>query len=248
MKTIKHTPKGGILSQFFKYIALKIFCYADLIGGDLVMACTKFIVEKNNFLSRDTEGYFHQYYTGYGRPDNPDFLNVLKNTFDNEPMERLVRARDEVVRILLCDIPEIIQNKEDKNWIMVCVPRAKALDTYSRTQLMFKEAVKIAANKIDGVIDGTEYIKRIKNTRTTHIKSPLVPNDGPYPYPGITGETCQIDKNKIKDKKIILVDDIYTKNVNIDEDCIQALYNCGANEVIFYSIGYTYKEGNIVFD
>ncbi|WP_143156829.1 amidophosphoribosyltransferase [Thermosyntropha lipolytica] len=204
------------------------------------MACTRFIIKRNDFLFRDTVAYFHQYYTGYGEPNNPNFLNTLKNTFNREPIEALIEARNKVIDILVSDIPEIIRGREDENWIMVCVPRAKALDTYNKqTQLMFQEAVSIAAQNIKGVIDGTGYIRRIKNTRTTHIRSPKIPNDGPDPYPGITIATCQINRDKIKGKKIILVDDVYTQNVNVDEDCIQALYDCGADEIIFYAIGYT---------
>lgn len=66
-----------------------------------------------------------------------------------------------------------------------------------------------------------------------------MPNSGSKPYPGITRETCYIDKEKIKNKTIILIDDIYTKTVNIDEDCIQALLDAGAKDVIFYAIART---------
>jgi len=34
-----------------------------------------------------------------------------------------------------------------------------------------------------------------------------------------------------------LVDDLYTKGVNIDEDAIQALLDKGAKNVVFYSVG-----------
>lgn len=46
-------------------------------------------------------------------------------------------------------------------------------------------------------------------------------------------------KNKIKDKNIILVDDIYTPNVNVAEDCIQTLFDLGAKDVILYVIAKT---------
>jgi hypothetical protein len=39
----------------------------------------------------------------------------------------------------------------------------------------------------------------------------------------------------------LLIDDLYTKSVNIDEDWIQALYEKGAKNVIFYSVGKTKK-------
>ena len=56
-----------------------------------------------------------------------------------------------------------------------------------------------------------------------------------------------IQKEKNIPEKILLIDDIYTKTVNVDEDCIQALYDAGAARVIFYAVAYTnrnaYKRG-----
>jgi predicted amidophosphoribosyltransferase len=43
----------------------------------------------------------------------------------------------------------------------------------------------------------------------------------------------------VRGEHIILVDDIYTPGVNIDEDAIQALYNCGAAHVTFYAVAKT---------
>lgn len=67
--------------------------------------------------------------------------------------------------------------------------------------------------------------------------------NGNLPYPGITKETCTIS-DKIKNKDILLIDDLYTAKVNIDEDAIQTLLDKGANSVIFYSLGKTIKEIN----
>jgi phosphoribosylpyrophosphate synthetase len=60
------------------------------------------------------------------------------------------------------------------------------------------------------------------------------------PYPGITSDTCYISERVIG-KNIILVDDLYTKTVNIDEDAIQALLDRGAESVTFYSLGKTFN-------
>lgn len=46
-------------------------------------------------------------------------------------------------------------------------------------------------------------------------------------------------ENNSSGTRILLIDDIYTKTVNIDEDAIQALLNKGARQVFFYAIGYT---------
>ena len=203
----------------------------------------RFSINKNNFLVKEITGYFHQYYTGYGQPDNPEFINVLKNTFNSKAHSNLISARNKVTDILVHDIPEIIKETSMSNCLCVGVPRAKALETYSVNQLMLRDAIRIAVNSIHGAIDGTGCIVRYKNTMTTHLsraaKEGRISNDGDEPYPGITVNTCRIDSNRIMGQNIILIDDIYTKHVNIDEDCIQALIDNGAHEIIFYALGYT---------
>jgi len=37
----------------------------------------------------------------------------------------------------------------------------------------------------------------------------------------------------------LLIDDLYTRTVNIDEDAIQALLDKGAHSVAFYAVGRT---------
>lgn len=200
----------------------------------------RFNINRNRYLEMEITGYFHQYYTGYRQQDNPDFLNTLKNTFNTESRRNLIDARENVINILMHDISEIIRENNMPNCMCVCIPRAKALETYANSQLMFKEAVSVAANNLHGVIDGTDCIRRVVNTLTTHLRNAAtIPNDGEEPYSGITVATCEIDTNRIMNQNIILIDDIYTRNVNIDEDCIQALLNNGARNVIFYSIGHT---------
>ena len=43
----------------------------------------------------------------------------------------------------------------------------------------------------------------------------------------------------VKGKDILLIDDVYTKSINIDEDAIQVLLDKGARSVLFYCIGKT---------
>ena len=44
-------------------------------------------------------------------------------------------------------------------------------------------------------------------------------------------------------KNIVLVDDIYTAGVGIDEDGVQALLDAGATSVIMYAFGCTASRG-----
>lgn len=216
----------------------------------------KFIIRKNEYLSKNITGYYNLHYTGFGEHDNPDFLNTLKNTYNSTSIYELRKARNEVIEIILGDIPAIMADNSLRSCTCICIPRSKALNTYTDNQLFFRDAVSIASSKLSGVIDGSDIIERHTNTFTTHFSKTKNPsrvaktglttaridgNDGSMPYPGITKNTCYIDKNSVKGKDIILIDDIYTLGTNIDEDGIQALLDSGANNVIFYAIAYTWR-------
>ena len=89
-----------------------------------------------------------------------------------------------------------------------------------------------------GFNDGTHDIIRHTDTKTTHRARWGYGGDGRMPYAGITSDTCTLS-DEIIGKDILLIDDLYTKTVNIDEDCLQALIDKGARSVYFYSIGKT---------
>lgn len=93
---------------------------------------------------------------------------------------------------------------------------------------------------VDGICDvfdnGTDYMIRHTDTKTNHLRN----STGVLPYVGITKDTCYISENVIG-KNILLIDDVYTKTTNVDEDAIQALLDKGAKNVWFYSIGKTYS-------
>jgi phosphoribosylpyrophosphate synthetase len=44
---------------------------------------------------------------------------------------------------------------------------------------------------------------------------------------------------EIAGKDILLVDDIYTPTCGIDEDAASALFEAGAQSVVFYAVGHT---------
>lgn len=39
----------------------------------------RFRLDSNGFLKQAVDGFFHTEYFGYRKPNNPDFLNELKN-------------------------------------------------------------------------------------------------------------------------------------------------------------------------
>lgn len=206
---------------------------------------------RNAYLSQPVTAYFNTFYTGYNQPNNPDFINVLKNTFNNTLKIKLIEAQKTVENILCKDIPHIMRHHNWNNCVLVSIPRAKAKETYFSDQLLFITAISNTADNIPNVIDGTNAIIRHTNTKTTHLRpdtgrvaksGSVYENDGLSPYSGITKDTCNIDKKYIQGKNVILIDDIYTKGVNIDEDCLQALLELNPKELLFYSIAYTRRE------
>lgn len=191
-----------------------------------------FIISKNEYLKQDIKAYYHTNYTKMGNPGNPDYLNDLKNTFDNFATEKLKNAIEQLYNVLKTDLSGF-----DKELTVCIIPRSKAENTYSSNQLLFKKVIQLLINELN-FEDGSSYILRHTDTKTTHLSRSDYAGSGSMPYPGITKDTCTVS-NAVNGKNILLIDDIYTNSVNIDEDAIQALYDNGAKSVIFYAVGKT---------
>lgn len=200
------------------------------------------IVANPPLLTREIRGFYHTDFGGVELPNNPNYLYKLKNDpHHNWSDFRIEEAQQQLLRVLLNDLPNVLTQVGIRPLTVCVIPRAKADNTYRPNQLLFKATVKNAVNQLgNDFIDGTNYIIRHTNTRTTHLRNPVegFVNDGRLPYVGITRETCNIS-NHVNSKDILLIDDIYTRTVNIDEDAIQALLTNGANSVAFYAIGNT---------
>lgn len=200
----------------------------------------KFIIYSNEYLKKDTTAFYHtDYHSGGNWKMDGTIENMiwtLKN--DSSPFpQRLPRARQRLENILSTDLPQIL-NSTNLHSLTVCVvPRAKNDSYYKNDQLYFRQIINNVVNNLNGFYNGTDYIKRHTNTKTTHLKGEEG-GEGRLPYICITKNTCTISK-EVQNKNILLIDDIYTKSVNIDEDAIQALLDNGANSVIFYAIGKT---------
>jgi len=189
-----------------------------------------FTIYTNEYLRKNIKAYYHTKYTGYKNQDNPDFLNDLKNTFNSYSEKKLLNAIEKLNNILINDLSTFSRD------LTICiVPRAKAENNYKTNQLLFKKSIQNIISNL-GFIDGSNGIIRHTDTKTTHLSRSGYGGNGSMPYPNITKDTCHIS-NDLIGKDILLIDDIYTSDVNIDEDVIQALIDKGANSVIFYSIG-----------
>lgn len=199
----------------------------------------EFKIFPSKYLTQEIRSFYHTNYLGYRKLGNPDYINTLKNTYNSYSKEVLENAMQELINVLLKDLPIIIEKLEAQSITVCVVPRAKAESSYKHNQLLFKKVIQYVCNELS-INDGTDYIIRHTSTRTTHLPphTPNYNNDGDIPYSEITINTCNISDN-VRGKEILLIDDIYTKSINIDEDAIQALLNTGAKSVFFFAVGRT---------
>jgi len=201
--------------------------------------------KKNTCLQHDTEAYYHaDYIGGKGRNAIDGTLENLICTFKNDIVRysesNLNEAQECLKQILLTDLPKIATAYNNENFRICVIPRAKQEQYYDRDQKLFRQTIQSVIKELQFFEDGTHDIIRHTDTVTTHLSHKNNSNggNGDLPYIGITKDTCAIS-DKIRDKNILLIDDLYTKTVGIDEDAIQALYENGARKVVFYSIGRT---------
>jgi phosphoribosylpyrophosphate synthetase len=201
-----------------------------------------FMITTNEFLQKDIPAYYRRDYTTYGTEGNPDFINHLKNQFGDTKTPTLQNAVNELRKVIEEDLTIIKKLHSNANLTVCVIPRAKAENYYTDSQRLFKRVISSVVDKTSGFINGTNYIMRHTNTRTTHMNKSGRGGDGDMPYIGITNATCNIS-GEVRGKDILLIDDIYTKGVNIDEDAIQSLLDNGAKSVIFYAVAKTHKGG-----
>ncbi len=192
------------------------------------------------FLTKRIKAYYHQDYTTFGAEGNPDFINHLKNQFRSTGINVLQNSAYELGEILKVDLNKIKSIYRNINMTVCVIPRAKKESYYSENQKLFRRVVSVVVDGLNGYYNGTAYIIRHTNTRTTHMDRSGYGGDGNLPYVGITKDTCNIS-NEVSGKDILLIDDIYTSGVNIDEDAIQALLDKEARNVYLYAVGKTLK-------
>lgn len=183
--------------------------------------------------------YFHDFYTKWCDLENPvRFLFTLKNDDGTRPHNQISEAMYLLHDILEEDFKLLSALHPEKTFTVCGVPRSKAEGNYRKDQMGLKRTIRHAA-LVAGLRDGLEYLVRTTDTFTTHRKRCVEGGGmGELPRKGLVHDTCCLSP-EIAGKDIILVDDIYTRTVGIDEDAIQAVFDCGARSVTFYAVGYT---------
>ena len=169
------------------------------------------------------------------------YLTNLKNDIPPYHTPDVIRQSEaELAQVLRNDLAGIISVY---GAMTVCgVPRSKRESSYPFSQMGLKRTIRAVAHEL-GMEDGMDYIIRNTDTVCTHRARSGHGGAGEMPRPGLLKDTCRLSSD-IRGRDILLVDDIYTANVGIDEDAIQAMYDMGAKSVIFYAVGCTWKREN----
>ena len=192
------------------------------------------------FLDRDVDLYFHDNYYGFSSAANTlKYVNYLKN--DRRDYDAIIqKCEDKAADVLAKDLAELVGVYGP---LTVCgIPRSKREDLYHPAKMGLKRAIRKAVMMSPDLYDGVDYIIRHTNTRCTHRSYWGHGGDGEGPRRGLMRDTCKISAD-VAGKNIVLVDDIYTAGVGIDEDGVQALLDAGAKSVIMYTFGCTASRG-----
>ncbi|MBO4288119.1 MAG: amidophosphoribosyltransferase [Kiritimatiellae bacterium] len=197
-------------------------------------------IGKDVFLSREVDLYFHDLYHGFGSPKNTlAYVNYLKNDLRYYDAQ-VSQSEDKAAMVLAADLEKLVGLYGP---LTVCgVPRSKREDTYPFEKTGLKRAIRKAIAMNVDLSDGLDYVVRYTNTLCTHRSYWGHGGDGEGPRPGLLRDTCHLSSD-IAGKDIVLVDDIYTANVGIDEDAVQALLDAGAKSVVLYAFGCTARHG-----
>lgn len=200
----------------------------------------------DRFLTESVDAFYHSDYHGgdlelrktVGTVEN--VICTLKNQFLDKNEWNLGKAVEALTDILKTDLPEILRQTGKKELTVCVVPRAKREHSYSEKQKLFRKTVSAAVVELGTFLNGTKFILRERDTLTTHLRKSGYGGTGNAPYPGITKDTCSISP-EVRGRDILLIDDLYTRTINIDEDAIQALRDNGAESVVFYAVGKTLR-------
>lgn len=197
---------------------------------------TKFTIKANEYLKDDiNKAFYHTFYRPYGLGNSPtQYINILKNWPNKNPVEELIKATNDLKEVLSKDIPLIKERIGVPILTIVLVPRSKAIQEEWFQCLRMAVSEWVNEHQSDGYINGCMFIIREKDSPMTHWGQTGI-------YPGITNDTCSIS-NEIEGKDILLIDDIYTHGVNVDEDVLQAIIDNNPKSIAFYSIAKTLNQ------
>ena len=190
------------------------------------------------FSSQDVPLFYHEGYVRFQERGRTAYINFLKME-ERFQDAILIASKDHLREILRIDLPLVLARSGVARLTFVCVPRAKHEGFYDVAQQSLRTTVAEVVRTLPGYEDGTNWIKRVVDTKTTHRHQNMFylgkPNEGKMPYAGISRDTCTFDP-RIAGRDLVLFDDIYTRGVGIDEDLVQTLLDLGARSVRMYCL------------
>lgn len=83
----------------------------------------QFEILANEYLSIKVTAFFHVPYTRMGSPGNPNYLNDLKNTFNDFSQAKLQSAVQELTRTLQTDLPNIFKSLGYEKMVVCVIPK-----------------------------------------------------------------------------------------------------------------------------
>jgi hypothetical protein len=131
--------------------------------------------QRGSYIKKVIDAFYHSDYQAgnserreeIGTVEN--IITTLKNSFRDKSVRVLLQAKSNLTDILKNDLPQILQKTGKTNLTICVIPRAKAESSYFQDQLFFKQTVKNTIDTLKSFSDGTNYIIRHTDTRTTHL-------------------------------------------------------------------------------
>ena len=85
----------------------------------------QYTIVKNEYLSKDIKAFYRCVYQGYGKVGNPDYINYLKNTFNNAPRYKIEAAKNSVKSNLADELFNVLSTISDTEVAICVIPRSE---------------------------------------------------------------------------------------------------------------------------
>ena len=201
----------------------------------------EFVLEKNAFLDRNIRGFYHAKWYGSKKSKSLRYLEIIKQSPSNRQKQwRIDNASEVLYETLMQDLQHISRRMSNQS-LTVCVsPGTKKDSLYGEEPRIFQQIVSSCANKLLDFFDGSSFIQRNKSKFFIFMNTPVnhLINRVRGDYRGEALDNCEFSE-EIKGRDILLVNEVYYKIINHDEDMVQALFEKGARSVTFYAVGYS---------
>ena len=109
-----------------------------------------FTIQPNKYLYQSIRAFYHTVYTGHRKPDNPDYLYVLKNCSAKTSEAKLQCAVRQLNAVLEEDLPQVLRQVSHEALTVCVVPRSKA--HFQVNQLLFRTTVRDVVTLLNNAV------------------------------------------------------------------------------------------------